>query len=586
MTKRLFLLFLDGADYAFTRAAQDAGRLPNLTALARGGTVAPLATSFPAESPVAFAEVLTGCNPGKHGIFDFLHRDAATRMPAVSLFERTEAGFRNAIAAPTLCEPLARAGVRSALIRVPGAFPPPPGADLVVGGLGVPDAGGSWGLAQVFTRDGGAGDLFGTRERAWRRDGESLMLDIESPHGGIVTQRLRLAGGSWWWNTTELPFGRFGPWLAVDSPGGRGLAAAHVSGTIDDPVITLTPIWARFDDERLGAVHPHAWARERASRTPPTPAAGWPEPNLLHARGRVSFEAFFDLASRCAADFESMTFDVLADPSYDLVIANHELFDRAAHAGFGDTADAQVSAALVGVLERFDAFIGAVRAHFPDAEVWVASDHGFAPWRRRVNLNRWLYENGFLVAEIPDADPDLASLQGGVFWAGVDWSRTRAYAMGLSKIYLNLEGREPDGVVAPGKPARELTVELMAKLGAWRDAATGTPVIRRVLESRRLYWGQALGRAGDLVVCYEPGYRTDWVSSLGGLGTPALADNDTHWRADHCGVDPELIPGILILPRAINTPNPCLRDLAPSILRHFGVTVDAPMDGRVLWSDE
>lgn len=577
--KRLLLLFLDGADFGFIRRAFDQGLLPNIAALTGGRGPVPLATSTPAESPVAFAEVLTACNPGKHGLFDFLHRDPETYWPHVALYRRTSYGYENALRVPTLCEPLAAAGVRTALLRIPSTFPPPRGADLVLSGLGVPDAAGAWGMAQRFGLTPPADETFGARGAAYETDGETWRLPIDTP-GGRVTLTVERAGKAYAVNGLPHPVERFGPWLEIPWPGGRGVATLHPSADAE-PVFTLTPIWSHPADLTLPAAHPASLWRERAARVPLAPIAGWPEPSLLYARGHVGLDAYAELCERCAAQFEEILFEVLADRNVDCVIANHELFDRMAHAGFGETADARVEAALAGVLIRFDALVGRARELFDDLEIWLASDHGFAPWTRRVNVNRWFADNGYLVGVDSGREPGLTDLSDG-FGAGIDWSRTRAYGVGLSKVYLNLEGRESKGIVPRGREERRLKAELIERLSAWIDPATGKRVFRRVLDARRTYWGGAVDLSADLVLCYEPGYRTDWTASLGGASSPALADNASNWRADHCGVDPACIPGFAAFPFEPGRAGIALMDLAPSILRRFGVEPPSHWDGRAV----
>ncbi|MCZ7586744.1 MAG: alkaline phosphatase family protein [Deltaproteobacteria bacterium] len=523
----------------------------------------PLATSYPAESPVAFGEVLTGCNPGKHGIFDFLHRDRATYLPSVSLYRQSDEGYQNGLASPTLSGALRREGVRHALVRIPCTFPTPDSAELAISGLGVPDALGGWGRAQAFVGAGPkAPDMFGVTESVYEaKSAGTFVLSIAGPGGARADMTVKREGSGFRTGDVVWPAGRFSPWTEVAFPDGRRVVCSiHATGGAREPVFTVTPLWTHPSDLRVPAVRPTNFASRLEAAHGLFPVSGWPEPNHLYAEGRVDFPAFLEMCDRSARDLELHAFDVFSDPAFDFTLVNYELFDRLAHAGIGHTASPECAAALLGAVIRFDAFIGKVRASFPDATVWVASDHGFAPWSRRVNLNRWLAENGYLAADLRAPDPTLTNLaDGSLLWSGVDWSRTKAYALGLSKIYLNLEGREAHGIVPPGRPARALVAELRERLENLKDPETRKPVFRRVLESSRLYWGTAIDRAGDLVLCYNEGYRTDWISSLGGVGTPVVSPNRSNWKADHCGVDPELIPGIFLSDDAPDGDDPTLR---------------------------
>ncbi|MBZ0272867.1 alkaline phosphatase family protein [bacterium] len=579
MKRRLAVLFCDGAPFSFVSEMLGRGLLPNIARLVKGGACVPLATSCPAESPVAFAEALTGTNPGKHGIFDFLHRDPATYLPRIALYDVTDAGFSPTLRVPTISEPLSRAGVRHAFIRLPGTFPAPETATFAASGLGIPDAEGSWGRGTIF-RDGAkeSDDLFGTRTHPLRRVGEAYVLDVPLARDPIALFR---DGDSFRAGEVRFPGNRFGPWIEVGLENGRrGVLAVCPTGTCDVPVFVVTPVWEHPEDTRLPAFRPADFGAKLCARHGTQPVSGWPEPNLLLAEDNIPFPAFLELCERTSAFVESTIFDALADSSLDLVFADLELFDRLAHAGFGDNAPEEARAALAGALVRFDGVVGSIVREHPELTLWLASDHGFAPWTRRVNINRILRDWGYLVVEGGDADPSLSSLSpGGVLWSGVDWGRSRAYALGLSKVYLNLEGREAAGIVPPGRPAEILRAEIADRLLDLRDPETGARVLRRVFDARRIYWGTAMAASGDLVLGFESGYRVDWAGSLGGTGTPAFAPNDSGWRADHCGVDPELIPGFFA---SANTPEAAsvrLRDIAPSILRHFGLAIPEIMDG-------
>src|ERR1700691_328060 len=88
----------------------------------------------------------------------------------------------------------------------------------------------------------------------------------------------------------------------------------------------------------------------------------------------------------------------------------------------------------------------------------VLSDHGFAPYRHSFNLNTWLLNNGY-IARKPGASGDASEP-----FSDVDWSRTRAYGLGLNGLYLNLRGRERDGIVEPGAQADALLQGIRTEL--------------------------------------------------------------------------------------------------------------------------
>ena len=88
--------------------------------------------------------------------------------------------------------------------------------------------------------------------------------------------------------------------------------------------------------------------------------------------------------------------------------------------------------------------------------VLALSDHGFGTYRREFHVNTWLLENGYLALKEGAAQPSASYL------TDIDWSRTKAYALGLNGLYLNVRGREKQGIVAPGKEYQELLKKKLA----------------------------------------------------------------------------------------------------------------------------
>ena len=192
------------------------------------------------------------------------------------------------------------------------------------------------------------------------------------------------------------------------------------------------------------------------------------------------------------------------------------------------------------------------------------SDHGFTSWRRAFHLNSWLRDNGYIALKDPGLEEDP-----GLF-GNVDWSRTRAYAMGLNGLYVNLKGREKDGAVEPAE--REALVrELSAKLLAVVDPATGTPAITKMYRREEVYTMAGVEDiAPDLVVGYAKGTRGSDESALGGMPPKFLVDNTSHWSGDHC-MDHEAVPGVLLSSRPLKKPARTLQQLPGALLGEFGI---------------
>ncbi|MEO6829338.1 MAG: alkaline phosphatase family protein, partial [Acidobacteriaceae bacterium] len=208
-----------------------------------------------------------------------------------------------------------------------------------------------------------------------------------------------------------------------------------------------------------------------------------------------------------------------------------------------------------------------------DTALYVLSDHGFTSFRRGVNLNSWLHQHGYLKL-LPGASI------GGSYFEGVDWSATCAYALGLGGMYLNVTGREAQGIVPPGAEYEQLRREIIGGLGALRED-TGEVPIRTVYATSDLYRGPYLDAAPDILVGYSEGYRVSWDSAVGKISEHILEDNIKAWSGDHC-VDPVLVPGVLFSNRAVKATNPGIEDLAPTALASFGVEIPNWMEGKSL----
>ena len=204
------------------------------------------------------------------------------------------------------------------------------------------------------------------------------------------------------------------------------------------------------------------------------------------------------------------------------------------------------------------------------------SDHGFAPYHRSFHLNRWLYDHGYLVLRRGVRPQDVEYL------AGVDWSRTRAYAVGINGLYLNLRGREARGIVEPGAESDALLAELAAALEAEIDPAAGVRAVRRAYLAREIYHGPRSAEAPDIVVGYDRGYRGSNESALGAVPATVFSDNVMKWSGDHC-MDFEVVPGVILANRPILAEDPELLDLAPTFLRLFGLEPPAAMAGKPIF---
>jgi predicted AlkP superfamily phosphohydrolase/phosphomutase len=241
------------------------------------------------------------------------------------------------------------------------------------------------------------------------------------------------------------------------------------------------------------------------------------------------------------------------------------------HPGFEE--DPKLRKAIQVLYQEIDEALGSVMASIdPETTLIVMSDHGFAPFYWGVNLNSWLVEEGY-VRLIDPLDRSSSLYQ------NVDWTSTRAYALGLNGLYVNLRGREAKGIVSQGAEYQDLLDRLQADLLKMRDPRNDVAPITLVVQPRRDFKGAYASSGPDIIVGYNRGYRTSWLSPLGEFPRGVFVDNREPWSGDHC-MDYRLVRGVLISNRKITLADPALYDLTVAVLDEYGVPKPPEMIGR------
>jgi len=227
---------------------------------------------------------------------------------------------------------------------------------------------------------------------------------------------------------------------------------------------------------------------------------------------------------------------------------------------------------------KMDDLVGRVRQRLKKDEVLIVmSDHGFKQFQRGVNLNAWLRDEGYLVMK----DPDRST--GGDWFENIDWSKTKAFTMGLTGVFLNRKGRETGGIVGEGAELEELKAEMIRKLTELRDPERPDEIpIRDVFDASKHVPGPYVSEAPDLLIGYGAGYRHSWDAAVGCTSEHTFSDNTKSWSGDHC-MDPRIVPGVLFSNRKVVAENPNILDLAPTVLDLFGIVPPKYMQGTSLY---
>jgi predicted AlkP superfamily phosphohydrolase/phosphomutase len=617
--QRLVIVGLDGQDPVLTERFMAEGLLPNFKRLAESGSYRRLTTTFPSVSPVAWSSFSTGTQPGRHNIFDFLGRDPRTYLPILSSahirpvhqffrmgryrIPRGRPELRLLRKSKPFWSLLGEHRIWSTILRVPITFPPDRFYGAQLSAMAVPDLLGTQGTFLLFTTRP-AGERFkegGTRI-AVTVTGERVRTVIEGPENPYAADRRPLsvplaisldrsrrsadvdAGGT----RVTLHPGELSEWVTLRFRAAPGIRVSGISRLLllemdEHFSLYVSPI--NLDPERpaMPVSHPSYYSIYLAKRIGPYATLGLAEDTWALNEGVTDDDVFLRQTYDIDREREEMFMAALGRLRKGALVCVFDATDRIQHM-FWRQLDRDHPAratspdgdgnAIVDLYRHNDAMVGRVMQQLGDGDVlMVVSDHGFTSFRRGVNLNAWLLNEGYLTL--------TPGRHGRADWLrDVDWSATRAYSLGLTGVFLNIAGREAHGIVQP-HDAAALKAELMSRLGGLRDPERDTTAIREAFDTTAIYDGPYASNAPDLLVGYNAGYRISWDGAMGIVAGPVFEDNTKAWSGDHC-VDPRLVPGVFFCNRPVETEDPALVDIAPTALRLFGIQPPAYMDGRPL----
>jgi predicted AlkP superfamily phosphohydrolase/phosphomutase len=611
VVKKVLVIGLDGLEPSIVEPLLAARDLPAFDQIRERGGYARVRTTCPAQTPVAWSTFATGVNPGGHGIFDFIGRDPKTYLPNLALNRYEQ---KNTFLPPRavnlrrgtpVWEILSAAGIPSSILRCPCTFPPDSFDGRMLAGMGVPDLRGSFGTGTFYS----SGEVKQQESESFvhvARRGDTIQTKLLGPRNprtrdhftAEITLKLQPTSGRLTVHSQgrprDLPVlaGQWSDWLRVRFKTGllqsvMGMMRFHLVRFEPEFELYASPI--NFDPEapQFPISAPPEFAQELATRIGPYYTTGMVEDHAALNNGRIDETAFLDQCALVLAERESMLRSELERFREGLLFCLFDTPDRLQHmfwryrepdhpANQGSASKDQ-AAVIQEHYRACDAIVARVLAQVDDKTlVIVLSDHGFGSFRRGINLNTWLLDQGLLALRAGVQPGEEA----GSFFRHVDWSRTRAFAVGLGGIYLNCAGREAQGVVKPAEVAI-VTEQIAQSLSGLEDPERGQVAVRAAVRREQVYSGPYVNEAPDLIVLPASGYRVSWGTTLGGVPCGHFEDNVKKWSGDHI-VDPALVPGILFLNRPFRPGPADLVDLAPTILAALGVPRHPVMEGESL----
>jgi len=514
----------------------------------------------------------------------------------------------------------ASAGKTATVVQVPVTFPAEDFHDgHMLSGLGVPDISGRVGKPFYFTseldlKQGGSNEfsievvqlednkgvirtqiqgppnkLFGDPPHISIPMTVTVAEDRNSIQIEVSDQKMTLKPGQWTgWVNFVFPFN---PLIKL-----HGISRFHLLSVQPEVKLYLSPI--NFDPRNLPPGFristPSSWAGDVAKEEGLYKTIGWQIDTWAISEGFATERIFWDDMEWTVTQTRKM-FNAFLQRDDDLTVQVFEFPDRVGHVfwrlidpthpAYDAKLAGQWGDSLLKAYELMDEIVGDAMkaAEKKNAMLIVVSDHGFASYRRNVHYNTWLVLNGYMTlktgVQVKDRNVEMLFDQP-QFWENVDWSKTRAYAMGLGEMYINLKGREAQGIVEPGAEYDALKKELEERLVAMVDPETNAHPVRRVVPREQAYHKFDPNLIPDLFVLNNDGYRVSWQTSLGGVPKVLFDDNKKVWSGDHCSVDPEIVKGIFFINRKLaTTRSPYIGDIYPTVLGALGVKAPYELDG-------
>ncbi len=632
---RVVVIGFDGMDPVLCERLMDAGRMPQLAALRASGGYRRLGTSIPPQSPVAWSNFITGAGPGVHGIFDFIHRDPSKQCEPYYSAAKTipsNDGWKvgkhklpltlwpfNHNPTQTLLQRhgipfwdyLDEAGIAIRIYDIPSNYPPSPshhGHMCCLSGMGVPDLLGSYGTYQYFSSDTvrtieeaggirkpfsfshhlGKNSLAGPENTSLQRPARvSIPFEIYR-HPTEPFVKIEIQG-----QTIVLREGEWSDWrkLGYELEMPPFLPAAHAPGICRFYLQEVRPTFRLYvtpvnidpsDPGEQRISEPPEFVEQISEALGMFYTAGFQEDHKALSNRVFKDEEYLQQARYVLEERRRLLQYALDNYRDGLLFFYFSSTDLQSHMFWWDgdekhpvrtPEDARKYHHVIEDLYvEMDGVVGQVMDRMgPQATFLLLSDHGFCNFKRQFNVNTWLRDEGYL------GPRDCKSLMNPSAGRLVDWATTRAYGLGLNGLYVNLKGRERNGIVDPSE-RDALLREISRKLLDVKDPVSGRPVIAQVYRSDHVYSGPFADKGPDLVIGYHRGYRASWASTQGDIEDQALADNDSAWSADHC-IAADQVPGVLFMNRPISAAAPALIDLAPTILELFGMATPDSMSG-------
>lgn len=627
LTKKMLVLGFDGMDPGIVKRLMEQGQLPNMQRLSGQGVFTMMHSSIPPQSPVAWGSFISGADPGVFGIFDFIHRDPKTYIPMFSQSETLPSSmlvnlgqYRIPLKPGKIV--LKREGrafwdymedrdIEATIFKVPTNYPPSASSQRTLAGMGTPDILGGYGTYSLYTSDENEsqsdfsatsiyyayidennvmeGQIEGLKNPMLKED-ESVVVPfkvyVDNRH---KTARIDIQG-----QEILIAEKEYSDWVEIKFSlinhlaGITGMVKFYLMEMGEKFRLYISPTHLSPRDPALPISTPSGYSRELADKVGLFHTIGLPADTKALSNGTFAMENFITQSlsvfqESCRLfDYELQHFN---SRQQGLLFFYFSSLDQGQHMFWAlndkehpyyHPEESRKFAYITDEMYRkFDRVLGkALKSIDPGIPVVVMSDHGFGPFRRAVNINNWLVREGYLKLNAGAGGEETSILE------YADWPASKAYALGMNGLYLNMKGREKEGMVNTAE-RRKLLEEIKGKLETLIDPKNGQKVISCAYISEDNFSKDFIDRAPDIILGFDRGYRISNESPIGTLNREMIMDNMNWWSGDHC-VDPKKVPATFIANFKIQRQVPDMQDIAPTILKYFGIATPAQMTGKAL----
>jgi predicted AlkP superfamily phosphohydrolase/phosphomutase len=648
---KVLFIGIDSAVPSLVKKYFNLGILLNMKKLANEGTWSEIMPVFPTASPSNWTSISTGTWPKTHGVTDMV-----IHMPGTPLTEIKSGFYSDLCHAEQIWKTAERFGKKVILLKFMCSWPPTIKRGIQIEGFGAPGGPGSrpWGSSPLAVSNSSCYSTVALHNATvisfskanlsrWKNTlPRSLLPPLETqikigPGEGVSFWILALASSS----ENEYDTVLISKYKDFESNGSIILKKGEVSKWLfDDFRIEGKTVRASFRMKLINTGSNEKLEDFRLYVSQIFPIDGWTFPQSVaaelvnhcgpflesishfpYAFGWIDESTYLDDIAYQADWLSKVTEYLMSKNNWNLYMAHWHGIDNTQHAflrfdksilteGQSKISDNVVSMSykiadrmvgqMVNSAHRFanksksssnnnnHQFSGTKSSEDNDDDVYtfVISDHGQVMGTRRFFINQHLYEQGLIKLKRDSQTRKIA----------IDWKNTQAFAQGMVSIYVNLEGREPEGAVSPGEEYNRLVDKLIDMLYDIRDPKTGGRIISLALRNNECeFLGLSGERIGDVIFACNPVYVLDNRVKVSGdlfedlkTGLPGgsihgqqlpsvdLGKNGTV-RSMFLAHGPKIKKGY-IREKPIN-----MIDIAPTVAHILGIAAPRNSEGKVLF---